>query len=138
MNLIQETLWRAAVEVRENAYAPYSRYQVGAALRLRDQDVIVCGCNVENASYGATLCAERNAVFQAVARFGPSIRIEELVLVTESTASPCGMCLQVLSEFCDGETPIHLATPAGIQQSHTLNDFLPLRFDKQNLSSAHD
>lgn len=128
------SLFDAAVSVRENAYAPYSRYRVGAALRIQGQAEPATGCNVENASYGATICAERAAVVQAVARFGPGIRVEELVLVTESPAPPCGMCLQVLSEFCGGDTPIHLATPEGIHQSLTLNDFLPIRFNTENLS----
>lgn len=120
--------FEAARAARQHAYAPYSRYRVGAALALKTSAPPVTGCNVENASYGATLCAERTAIARAVAEHGPSVQFDHLVLVTESPAPPCGMCLQVLSEFVDGSFPIHLATPDGISQSLTLNDFLPIRF----------
>jgi cytidine deaminase len=125
---IQST-FLAALAARENAYAPYSNYKVGAALQLKDSGKIISGCNVENASYGGTICAERTAVCRAVAEEGPDVKFDHLVLVTQSPAPPCGMCLQVLSEFVGGDFPIILATPDGIQQSLTLNDFLPIRFN---------
>ncbi|MGA0332825.1 MAG: cytidine deaminase [Kiritimatiellia bacterium] len=124
--------WQAACRVREKAYAPYSHYQVGAALILKDCDEIYSGCNVENASYGATICAERNAVFSAVAARG-QIEILELVLVTRQPAPPCGMCLQVLSEFASSETVIYLATPEKIFHKHAFKDFLPLQFSPTHL-----
>ncbi len=122
------TTFLAACRARENAYAPYSNYRVGAALGLKNSEECISGCNVENASYGATICAERTALCRAVAEKGPAVAFDHLVLVTQSPAPPCGMCLQVLSEFVPGEFPIYLATPEGIQQSLTLNDFLPIRF----------
>ena len=128
-----ETTWRAAVAVREHAHAPYSGYRVGAALAVTGQESPVAGCNVENASYGATLCAERVAVTRAVAVHGPHLQFEHLVLVTESPAPPCGLCLQVLSEFVSGDFPIFTATPAGVQSSYTLNELLPVRFQPENL-----
>lgn len=126
--------WRAAVAARENAHAPYSGYRVGAALRVEGSPEIFAGCNVENASYGATVCAERTAVFSAVAARGPAFRPVHLVLVTATPAPPCGMCLQVLSEFVPGNFPVFLATPEGIHAEKTLNDFLPIRFDNANLT----
>ena len=87
---------------------------------------------MENASYGATICAERNAVLSAVAALG-NIEIKTLVLVTREPAPPCGMCLQVLSEFCGPETRIFLATPEKISHKRALNDFLPLQFSPENL-----
>lgn len=127
-----QSLWQAACAARLNAYAPYSHYLVGAALITTQSKKIFVGCNVENASYGATICAERNAVLSAVTAEG-KIQIKTLVLVTREPAPPCGMCLQVLSEFCTPETRIFLATPEKITHKHALNDFLPLQFSPSHL-----
>lgn len=121
----------AAVAAREHAHAPYSRFKVGAALLLRD-GTIVGGCNVENSSFGATICAERNAVCATVARFG-KVDAKALVLVTEPAASPCGLCLQVLAEFCDPSLPIYQSTPAGLGPQRRLADFLPHPFGAEKL-----
>ena len=121
----------AAVAARQNAHAPYSRFKVGAALLLEDGNV-VGGCNVENSSFGGTICAERNAVCACVAKFG-KISAKALVLVTEPRASPCGLCLQVISEFCPGTLPIYLSTPAGLGQPVLLKEFLPLPFGPEQL-----
>jgi len=129
---IQE-LWKAACTVRQNAYAPYSNYQVGAALRLKDSDAVFTGCNVENASYGATICAERSAVMHAVSQSQHIPVIEELVLVTRDPAPPCGMCLQVLSEFCRPNTLIHLATTDAVVHRHPFSFFLPQPFSPDSL-----
>ena len=132
------TTFLAACHARENAYAPYSGYRVGAALCLKNDAGCVSGCNVENASYGATICAERSAICRAVAEKGSKVEFDHLVLVTQTPAPPCGMCLQVLSEFVEGDFPIYLATPDGIQQSLTLNDFLPHRFNLSSHDTPHD
>jgi len=97
---LRAKLLAAAGEARRNAYAPYSGYRVGAALRTR-QGHIFTGGNVENASYGLSLCAERAAVAAAVAREGPEMRIEALAVVSDPPAAfaPCGACRQVLLEF---------------------------------------
>ena len=127
--------WRAAVAVRKNAHAPYSRYLVGAALRLRAPDAVIAGCNVENASYGATICAERNAIFAAVAARGTPLDAVHMVLVTIAPAPPCGMCLQVLSEFFPPDFPIHLATPETLGEALRLDQLLPNRFRADQLPS---
>lgn len=123
--------FQAALEARSRAYAPYSRFKVGAALLLKDGSVI-SGCNVENSSFGATLCAERNAICACVARFG-EVPATALVLVTEPEATPCGICLQVISEFCGSELPIYLATPTGTGSPKLLREFLPMPFGPDKL-----
>lgn len=121
----------AATAAREQAHAPYSRFKVGAALLLRDGSVMP-GCNVENSSFGATICAERNAVCATVARYG-KVDARALVLVTDPAASPCGLCLQVLAEFCDPSLPIYQSTPKGLGQSRALREFLPHPFGPEKL-----
>jgi homotetrameric cytidine deaminase len=121
----------AAAAARANAHAPYSRFKVGAALLLESGEV-VAGCNVENSSFGGTICAERNAICACVARFG-GVKARALVLVTDPEASPCGLCLQVISEFCPGSLPIHLSTPAGLGAPRLLKEFLPLPFSADQL-----
>ncbi len=95
---VRQQLLTAAIDVRERAYAPYSDFLVGAAL-LTDDDQIICGCNVENASYGMTICAERNALFAAVAQ--GYRKFHAIALATVGGVTPCGACRQVLAEFCD-------------------------------------
>ena len=95
---VRQQLLTAAIDAREQAYAPYSDFLVGAAL-LTDDNQIICGCNVENASYGMTICAERNAVFAAVAQGHRKFRA--IALATVGGVMPCGACRQVLAEFCD-------------------------------------
>jgi cytidine deaminase len=99
----------AATRARTNAYAPYSGYQVGAAI-LADDGRIFAGCNVENASYGLALCAERNAVGQLVAAGGKRLVAVAVVTGGPEPGSPCGLCRQTLSEFAD-DLPIGLALP---------------------------
>lgn len=121
----------SALAAREKAHAPYSKFKVGAALLLED-GTIVPGCNVENSSFGATICAERNAVCATVAKFG-KVRAKALVLVTEPAATPCGLCLQVLTEFCPPELPIYPSTPAGPGKAMPLKSFLPHPFGPDKL-----
>ncbi|MGE3262874.1 MAG: cytidine deaminase [Bacteriovoracia bacterium] len=126
-----QEVFAAAVQARNNAHAPYSKFRVGAAILLPSGE-IVGGCNVENASYGATICAERNAFNAAVAKFG-KINPEALVLVTEPEATPCGICLQVMAEFCGPDFPVYVATPKGIQKKVELRQFLPQPFGPDKL-----
>ena len=125
-----EALREAARTVREKAWAPYSKYHVGAAV-LTDSGEIFTGCNVENASYGLTICAERVAIWNWVSQKRKTSQLEFLVLVTDTTdpiATPCGMCLQVLSEFLSPSFPIHLANLDGIKKVVTMKDLLPMTF----------
>jgi homotetrameric cytidine deaminase len=124
-----QAIYAAALGTRDHAYAPYSHFKVGAAVHVVGHNEIISGCNVENVSFGATVCAERIAIFQAVARYG-TVEIDELVVVTDDTppAVPCALCLQVLQEFCRPELRISLANLEGIQSTVTLADLLPRPF----------
>lgn len=119
----------AARQARDRAYAPYSNYPVGAALLLKGQEDPVPGCNVENATFGATICAERNALLSARARFG-KFTPEAIVVVTQDDppSVPCALCLQVIAEFSPLDLPIYLANQAGIQEETQLGALLPRPF----------
>lgn len=118
----------AAREAAQNAYAPYSRFQVGAAL-LADDGRIFTGCNVENASYGLTLCAERVALFSAVAAGSRRFVALAVVAGDKTPAMPCGACRQVLAEFCDDTLPVICATMRGGKpRTTTLGRLLPAAF----------
>jgi len=93
---VRQTLIRAAIEARERAYAKYSQFKVGAAVLAADRTIFT-GCNVENSSYGLTICAERAAVFSAVA--AGQQKLEMIAIATAGGATPCGACRQVLAEF---------------------------------------
>jgi cytidine deaminase len=99
-DLLVKRLTAAATEAAGRAYAPYSNFRVGAALLL-DNGALVTGANVENASYGLTICAERSAMVRAVAEHGPAIRVVAAAItnLNDSASPPCGACRQVLSEF---------------------------------------
>jgi len=119
---VWESLSAAAFSVRVRAYAPYSKFHVGAALLGADGRVYT-GCNVENLSYGLTLCAERSAVVQAVA--AGCREFVALVVAADTTEpiSPCGACRQVLAEF--GNFPVRLATARGSSLDTTVEELLP-------------
>ena len=122
-------LLKAAAQVSRQAHAPYSKFHVGAAL-LTDRDEIITGCNVENASYGLTICAERNAIFHAVATNRKSFKAVAVVASGEQMPFPCGACRQVLAEFCGPETLVLIA-PRGNLASYdqsTLGELLPKTF----------
>ncbi len=115
-----------ARHVRPNAYVPYSDFAVGAAV-LTASGEIYTGCNVENATFGATVCAERTAIGCAVA--GGDTELRALCVITEVSppAAPCGICRQVIAEFCD-DLPIMMVHPSGERRFSTLSELLPLRF----------
>ncbi|HEY3119103.1 MAG TPA: cytidine deaminase [Vicinamibacteria bacterium] len=120
-----------AREARESAYAPFSRFKVGAAVRLAGGKVIT-GCNVESASYGLTMCAERVAVFKAVSE--GLTRFEAVAVVADSPrlTAPCGACRQVLWELC-GDVPLRIEDLRGRARTVKMSELLPLPFDARNL-----
>ena len=130
-----EKLHQAAVQTRNHAYSPYSNYKIGAALYIEGTKNIFTGCNVENASYGGTICAERTAVFNAVSKHG-KIKISDICVVSDSKNPwpPCGFCRQVIAEFATAKTQIHIADLKGIKKTFTLNDLLPEAFSPANLT----
>ena len=121
----RSALVKAARVVRARAHAPYSKFRVGAAV-LDERGRIHVGCNVENASYGLTICAERNAVAAAVA--AGARRIQAVAVFTENVATPCGACRQVLTELGGPRTDVVLAAPKGAALSRTLGQLLPEAF----------
>jgi cytidine deaminase len=120
-------LLAAARAVRLHAHAPYSRFQVGAAV-MDDAGRIHAGCNVENASYGLTICAERNAVAAAVAAGAKALRAVAIVTRMRPPATPCGACRQVLAEFGGDDTVLLLAGPSGAAREQRLGALLPEAF----------
>ncbi len=137
-NTIQ-MLIQAAREARKNSYAPYSHYMVGAALLIADGQVVT-GCNIENAAYTPTNCAERTAFFKAVSEGQREFRAIAVAGSPEGDeltqyAYPCGVCRQVMAEFCDPESfEIIVAGPAGAYRVMTLRELLPESFGPGNLS----
>lgn len=120
-----EELVAAARAVRENAYCPYSGYRVGAAIRDERGDIHT-GCNVENISYGATICAERGAIMKMVAAGGRTVR--EIAIVTKDGGTPCGMCRQVLAEFAPDDATLFLVDESGAIKTAMLMLIFPDAF----------
>lgn len=128
-----QKLVNEAFEASENAYVPYSHFKVGACLLLKDGTTIH-GCNIENAAYGSTMCAERNAVFQAYCRGFRKEDIEALAIVGDCSPliSPCGSCRQVLSELLDPYTPIILGCRDYYEVTN-MQELLPRMFIGESL-----
>jgi cytidine deaminase len=122
-----ETLLAAALAAREHAFAPYSQFKVGAALEDADGRIHT-GCNVENATYGLTVCAERVAVFKAISEGVRKFRRVAVAADTDSLTPPCGACRQILWEFC-GDIEILLVNPRGKTETYQLKDLFPKPFD---------
>ena len=121
-----DALIQAAREALENAHAPYSAYQVGAALLCGD-GTDVSGCNEENASYGLTNCAERTAIFSAIAQGRTEFKAIAIAASGQPAPFPCGACRQVLAEFCSSGFPVYIATAEG-HETITLGELLPRAF----------
>jgi cytidine deaminase len=131
--IAMQELVNAALDVARHSYSPYSGFRVGSALLL-DNGETVTGTNVENVSYGLTICAERSALVRAVAQFGAEIRIVAVAIVNlnDAPSPPCGACRQMLVEFMDPEAPISFpADRSGIIAAITLpfRELLPYGFD---------
>lgn len=129
MQISPEQLVQRAVETAKNAYAPFSKFHVGAAMVTEDGSVFT-GCNVENSSYGLTICAERNAIFAAVAAGHRKLKAVAIVAKGDPLPWPCGACRQVIAEFAEPDCPIFVASvdqPDRIEKS-TLGSLLPHMF----------
>ena len=126
-----EDLIKVAALQRQRAHAPYSKYKVGAAVRTK-RNKIHAGANIENASYGLTICAERTAVFAAVNAGDRELDAVAIVIDDERLPSPCGACRHVLAEFAPNMRVI-LATTAGLRKATTLTELLPDPFLPENL-----
>lgn len=131
VNKIVEEAYQKAKNVQDNAYAPYSKFQVGAAIKIKNSDDIFVGCNVENASYGATVCAERGAIQTAISTRG-KVEFDFVVVVsnTDPAIGPCALCLQVLSEFSEPDLPIYFANRHEIQRVVKFKDLLGQPFSE--------
>ncbi len=122
-------LLKQAHQAALHSYSPYSGFRVGAALLLANGEVVT-GTNVDNVSYGLTICAERSALVRAVSQFGPDIRVEAVAVTNLNQASspPCGACRQVLAEFTQPEAPVLFPTESGIR-TMSFSELLPLAFE---------
>lgn len=120
----------AASDVRARAYSPYSDFKVGAAVEGGSGNVYL-GCNVENASYGLSICAERAAICRAVAEGETQIRTVVIVAGEDQPARPCGACLQFMAEFSPKDAPTVIVTASADlnYDVHTIDDYLPMRFE---------
>ncbi len=131
-----ETLLEQARAVAPRSYSPYSGFQVGSALRLTSGE-IVTGTNVENVSYGLTICAERSALVRAVSEFGPAIRIAAIAVANGNGAlcPPCGACRQMLAEFSLPDAPV-IFTAGGSVRVMLFSDVFPLAFEMKHGGGA--
>jgi cytidine deaminase len=129
-----KALIAAAIEAREQAWAPYSEFQVGAALLTSDGEQF-SGANVENSSYGMTVCAERIAIFKAVTAGKRDFEMIVIATDTGEPTPPCGACLQVMHEFAP-ELQVHMVTLSGIINSYPLTELMPRGFSKSYLKGS--
>ena len=129
--IANDPLLAAALAVREHAFAPFSKFKVGAAVQGIDGRIHT-GCNVENATYGLTVCAERVAVFKGVSEGARRFKRVAVAADTEKLTPPCGACRQILWEFC-GDIEIVLVNPSGKIESYRLKDLFPKPFDVSSL-----
>jgi len=124
---IEETLVEKATSALKNAHVPYSNFRVGAALLSTDGEIYT-GCNVENAAYGSTICAERTAIFKAISEGDKEFSAIAIVLETgDGIGSPCGACRQVMNEF-NAEMKVIMANTSGDYKISTVEDLLPDSF----------
>ncbi len=127
----KEKLIKAANEARERAFAPYSNFKVGAALETAEGEIFI-GCNIESASYGLTVCAERVAIWKAVSEGEKDFTSIAVVVDTEELTPPCGVCRQIIWEFC-GDVPVILANLKGKSEILQMSELLPRAFDTKFL-----
>ena len=125
-------LMKIARKARQNAYAPYSHFAVGAAL-LAESGRVYTGCNIENAGYTPTNCAERTAIFKAVYEGERQFSAIAVASDSENFTAPCGVCRQVLAEFCDAEMPVICINREGKYRILSLGELLPFAFSKKDM-----
>lgn len=131
---MKEELIMAAKKARESAYVHYSKFPVGAAL-LSTSEKIYTGCNIENASYSLTCCAERVAIFQAILNGEKYFKEMAIIADTDRPIPPCGSCRQVMNEFFDPQVIIHMANLKGEMYSVTIDELLPFSFSEIDLNN---
>jgi cytidine deaminase len=129
----EQQLAAAARAAREHAHAPYSKFRVGAALRMKSGKVYT-GCNVENATYGLTVCAERVAIFKAISEGERPGNFDAIAVCTDTEVltPPCGACRQLIWEFC-GDVPVILSNLEGASETHRMSELFPRPFDDRFL-----
>ena len=128
---MRDKLYQAALKGRENSYSPYSNFAVGAAVLCGDK--IYTGCNVENGSYGLTICAERCAIWKAVSEGERKFDAICVVADTSAPVSPCGACRQVISELFPKNAPIYMTNLKGQVKESTIEELLPFAFSSEDL-----
>ena len=135
MNFLKNKLIDIALEVRSFSHSPYSNKKIGSAIQL-DNGKIYSGCNIENASYGATVCAERVAIWKAYSENSLPIRIKMIVISSQETNPwpPCGMCRQVMAEFCTPDTEIILVNTEKKEVVLKFSDVFPHAFESKHLA----
>jgi len=126
-----DELIELAIKARENSHAPFSKFMVGAVVEMTDGEIFT-GCNVESASYGLTVCAERVAIWNAVAHGKKNFKQIIVVADTEQLTPPCGVCRQIIWEFCH-DAPVTLANLKGKNETLMLSELLPRAFDSKYL-----
>ncbi|TCS83724.1 cytidine deaminase [Tepidibacillus fermentans] len=131
---VQELI-QFAKEAREKAYVPYSKFQVGAAIRTKNNKIYK-GANIENASYGLTNCAERTAIFKAVSEGDRDLEEIAVIADTEGPVSPCGACRQVMVEFFAPDAKVYLANLKGEVLETTVKELLPGAFKQEDLDES--
>lgn len=129
---MKKTLRQKAKDISNNAYSPYSKAKVGSAILMSD-GTIYTGCNIENASFGGTLCAERVAIFKAVSE--KKMQIDKIYVYTKEGWPPCGMCRQVMSEFAGPELEVIIGDETGNEKSIKFTDLMPLSFTPDHLKN---
>jgi len=130
----QKQLVELAIKARENSYSPYSKFKVGAALVTKSGEVFL-GANIENASYPLCMCAERNALYNAINHGYKKEDLAAIAVVgdTAKPITPCGACRQVMSELLDNKAPIYMANLKGDVQETNMTELLPFAFDDSDL-----
>ncbi|RNF41021.1 cytidine deaminase [Planococcus salinus] len=131
----KEKLMQEAIQIRERAYVPYSKFPVGAVLETADGK-LYHGVNIENAAYSMANCAERTAIFKAVSEGERSFASLAVAADTEGPVSPCGACRQVIAEFCDPDMPVYLTNLNGKVKETTVSQLLPGAFSTEDLKYA--